>query len=86
MYMECSHCERLEKTRQINSIELIASENFTSRAVMEALGSALTNLVSVPGLDSGMSLLLVGLQTRANETHIACRFAPHRILRHMHAA
>merc|ERR1719221_2441871 len=35
-----------ERERQINSIELIASENFTSRAVMEALGSALTNKYS----------------------------------------
>jgi glycine hydroxymethyltransferase len=35
-----------EKQRQIHSIELIASENFTSRAVMEALGSALTNKYS----------------------------------------
>ena len=32
-----------EKRRQWESLELIASENFTSRAVMEALGSALTN-------------------------------------------
>jgi len=35
-----------EKQRQLHSIELIASENFTSRAVMEALGSALTNKYS----------------------------------------
>jgi len=35
-----------EKTRQIKGIELIASENFTSRAVMECLGSALTNKYS----------------------------------------
>mmetsp|Transcript_128738 Transcript_128738/g.400540 ORF Transcript_128738/g.400540 Transcript_128738/m.400540 type:complete len:456 (+) Transcript_128738:73-1440(+) len=35
-----------EKARQIRSIELIASENFTSRAVMECLGSALTNKYS----------------------------------------
>jgi glycine hydroxymethyltransferase len=35
-----------EKARQISSVELIASENFTSRAVMEALGSALTNKYS----------------------------------------
>merc|ERR1712084_50379 len=35
-----------EKQRQIRSIELIASENFTSRAVMECLGSALTNKYS----------------------------------------
>ena len=32
-----------ELTRQRESIELIASENFTSRAVMEAQGSVLTN-------------------------------------------
>ena len=32
-----------EKNRQINGIELIASENFTSPAVMEATGSVLTN-------------------------------------------
>ena len=35
-----------EKTRQSSCIELIASENFTSRAVMEALGSCLTNKYS----------------------------------------
>merc|ERR1719463_609795 len=35
-----------EMQRQVHSIELIASENFTSRAVMEALGSALTNKYS----------------------------------------
>jgi glycine hydroxymethyltransferase len=35
-----------EKARQMQSIELIASENFTSRAVMECLGSALTNKYS----------------------------------------
>jgi len=34
---------RSEMSRQENKIELIASENFTSRAVMEACGSALTN-------------------------------------------
>eukprot|EP01122_Echinamoeba_exundans_P008113 TRINITY_DN2628_c0_g1_i1.p1 TRINITY_DN2628_c0_g1~~TRINITY_DN2628_c0_g1_i1.p1 ORF type:complete len:476 (-),score=137.52 TRINITY_DN2628_c0_g1_i1:335-1714(-) len=32
-----------EKQRQTEGLELIASENFTSRAVMEALGSHLTN-------------------------------------------
>lgn len=32
-----------EKNRQWKSLELIASENFTSRAVMDCLGSALTN-------------------------------------------
>merc|ERR550537_2099852 len=35
-----------EKARSMRSIELIASENFTSRAVMECLGSALTNKYS----------------------------------------
>merc|ERR1712176_1041775 len=35
-----------EKARQMRSIELIASENFTSRAVLECLGSALTNKYS----------------------------------------
>jgi glycine hydroxymethyltransferase len=33
----------LEKQRQLDNIELIASENFTSPAVMEAQGSVLTN-------------------------------------------
>lgn len=33
----------LELKRQIDNIELIASENFTSKAVMETLGSPLTN-------------------------------------------
>jgi glycine hydroxymethyltransferase len=35
-----------EKVRQWKGIELIASENFTSRPVMEALGSCLTNKYS----------------------------------------
>ena len=34
---------RREAQRQYDNIELIASENFTSRAVMEAQGSCLTN-------------------------------------------
>jgi glycine hydroxymethyltransferase len=34
---------RAEVRRQIDTIELIASENFTSAAVMEAVGSVLTN-------------------------------------------
>ena len=34
---------QLEIGRQRNKIELIASENFTSEAVMEAMGSPLTN-------------------------------------------
>eukprot|EP00592_Proboscia_alata_P009695 CAMPEP_0194358454 /NCGR_PEP_ID=MMETSP0174-20130528/5643_1 /TAXON_ID=216777 /ORGANISM="Proboscia alata, Strain PI-D3" /LENGTH=479 /DNA_ID=CAMNT_0039128765 /DNA_START=99 /DNA_END=1538 /DNA_ORIENTATION=+ len=35
-----------EKNREWRSLELIASENFTSRAVMECLGSTLTNKYS----------------------------------------
>ena len=40
-----------EKTRQRLGLELIASENFTSRAVMEVNGSCLTNKYSegLPG-------------------------------------
>lgn len=40
-----------EKDRQFKGLELIASENFTSRAVMEAVGSCLTNKYSegLPG-------------------------------------
>ena len=32
-----------ELSRQRDSVELIASENFTSPAVMEAMGSVMTN-------------------------------------------
>merc|ERR1719159_2391055 len=35
-----------EKNRQMRCIELIASENFTSKAVLECLGSCLTNKYS----------------------------------------
>jgi glycine hydroxymethyltransferase len=35
-----------EKRRQWSGLELIASENFTSKAVMQCLGSALTNKYS----------------------------------------
>merc|ERR1719352_2263348 len=40
-----------EKKRQVLGIELIASENFTSKAVMECLGSCMTNKYSegLPG-------------------------------------
>ena len=40
-----------EKNRQYECLELIASENFTSKAVMEVLGSCLTNKYSegLPG-------------------------------------
>eukprot|EP01111_Echinosteliopsis_oligospora_P015727 TRINITY_DN6305_c0_g1_i3.p1 TRINITY_DN6305_c0_g1~~TRINITY_DN6305_c0_g1_i3.p1 ORF type:complete len:488 (+),score=150.48 TRINITY_DN6305_c0_g1_i3:286-1749(+) len=40
---EIHHMIVREKKRQVSGLELIASENFTSKAVMEALGSCLTN-------------------------------------------
>ncbi len=40
---QVTDCLREELARQRGSVELIASENFTSRAVMEAVGSVLTN-------------------------------------------
>ena len=40
---EISELLNEEQNRQRSGIELIASENFTSSAVMEALGSILTN-------------------------------------------
>jgi glycine hydroxymethyltransferase len=40
---EIFHAIEAERVRQFENIELIASENFTSRAVMEAQGSVLTN-------------------------------------------
>ena len=40
---EVAHAIALEKGRQQNKLELIASENFVSKAVMEAQGSVLTN-------------------------------------------
>ncbi|MBP2652685.1 MAG: glyA [Firmicutes bacterium] len=40
---EVAHAIKLELGRQQNKIELIASENFVSKAVLEAQGSVLTN-------------------------------------------
>jgi len=40
---EIFHAIEAERIRQFENIELIASENFTSRAVIEAQGSVLTN-------------------------------------------
>ena len=40
---EIADALRAELGRQRTSVELIASENFTSPAVMEAMGSVLTN-------------------------------------------
>jgi glycine hydroxymethyltransferase len=36
----------MKPSPQVRGLELIASENFTSRAVMEALGSCMTNKYS----------------------------------------
>jgi len=48
---EMANLVALEKQRQFEGLELIASENFTSTAVMEVLGSCLTNKYSegLPG-------------------------------------
>lgn len=35
-----------EKSRQVNGLELIASENFTSRSVLQALSTCLSNKYS----------------------------------------
>ena len=43
---EMNELIRKEKRRQKRGLELIASENFTSRAVLETLGSCLTNKYS----------------------------------------
>lgn len=40
---EIAHAIELEKSRENNKLEMIASENFVSRAVLEAQGSILTN-------------------------------------------
>lgn len=38
-----------EKKRQVQGLEMIASENFTTKGVLEALGSCLTNKYSEVG-------------------------------------
>ncbi|KAG1664768.1 hypothetical protein FOA52_013620 [Chlamydomonas sp. UWO 241] len=43
---EIDNLIKSEKKRQVTGLELIASENFTSSAVMEALGSCMTNKYS----------------------------------------
>ena len=40
---EIARCIQQEKQRQNEGLELIASENFTLPAIMEAVGSVLTN-------------------------------------------
>ena len=41
--LEIAELLKKEKDRQVNGIELIASENFVSDQVLEALGSVCTN-------------------------------------------
>merc|ERR1719480_595577 len=63
-----------EKARQIRSVELIASENFTSRAVMECLGSALTNKYSEgqPGARYyGGNLVIVRIENLCKQRALA---------------
>jgi len=43
---EIANLIKSERERQAGCLELIASENFTSRAVMEAMGSCLCNKYS----------------------------------------
>ena len=54
-----------EMTRQWSGLELIASENFTSRAVMECLGSALTNKVRLFSVLRLIYLLSSPIYTRS---------------------
>jgi Serine hydroxymethyltransferase len=46
---------RDERQRQNNGLELIASENFVSRAVLEAAGSVLTNKYAGGTRDAGIT-------------------------------
>lgn len=43
---ELNELVKAEKSRQLKGLELIASENFTSVAVLQCLGSCLTNKYS----------------------------------------
>lgn len=65
-----------EKQRQRLGLELIASENFASRAVLEALGSCLNNKYSegYPGQRYGAGESLTPLQTPQGKE----RNHPHR--------
>ena len=54
-----------ELDRQQSNIELIASENFTSLAVMEAQGTVLTNKY-VEGLPKKDTMVVVNIMMRLN--------------------
>lgn len=43
---EVAELIKLEKNRQVRGLELVASENFTSQAVLDCLGSCFTNRYS----------------------------------------
>ncbi|XP_044490109.1 serine hydroxymethyltransferase 7-like isoform X2 [Mangifera indica] len=58
-----------EKDRQRNGIELIASENFVCRAVMEALGSHLTNKYSEGLLLPGDRIMGLDTPSGGNTSH-----------------
>jgi len=45
---EISNLIKAEKLRQKSGLELIASENFCSRAALEAMGSCLNNKYTIP--------------------------------------
>jgi transketolase C-terminal domain/subunit len=50
-----------EFNRQNNNIELIASENFVSEAVMEAQGSVLTNISMLKAIQTEDIMVVVNL-------------------------
>lgn len=62
-----------EKRRQFRGLELIASENFTSRAVMEAVGSCLTNKYSegLPGKRYADCYLLFLTRLLCSKCHVS---------------
>ncbi|KAH7574328.1 hypothetical protein JRO89_XS03G0283100 [Xanthoceras sorbifolium] len=60
-----------EKERQFKSLELFASENFTSRVVMEAVGSCLTNKYSEGLPDNGGNEYIDELETLFQKSALA---------------
>ena len=78
-----------ETARQENGLELIASENFVSPAVLEALGTPLTNKYARFGASPrGTQALVLGGKMQAllnDRVHVACediRSAVFPALRH----
>lgn len=62
-----------EKFRQWTGLELIASENFTSKAVISCLGSALTNKYS-EGYPGNMIIKYKEAECRSRTHFHSCRF------------